>query len=45
MSETPTEDYLAMARSMRYVDLVKKFIKRWDRGSLGAGLILYLWSA
>ncbi len=45
MSETPTADYLAMARSMRYSDLVKKLIRKWNNGSLGAGLILYLWSA
>ncbi len=41
MSEKHTEDYLAMARSMKYSDLVKKLLKKWNNGSLGAGLFLF----
>ena len=38
-----TEDYLRMARSMEYSDAVKKLLKRWSAGSLGAGILLYLY--
>lgn len=44
MSKQPTADYLAMARSMRYSDLVKKILLRWKSGSLGAGIILFLYA-
>ncbi|KKN81561.1 hypothetical protein LCGC14_0318200 [marine sediment metagenome] len=44
MSRIPTADYLTMARSMKYGDLVKKLLRRWNKGSLGAGLLLYLYS-